>query len=138
MDEEDFRGADHVDDQRLGPERFHELARMENRHEYQFHCGGKARPMSARDEGADEEKHQYVGRYVKDGTCRADPEHETADGGGVPLWRLAEEIHVNVVPRDGDAGNVVDEVQHQNVNGQHRQEGQERRGRKHGEHIAEV
>ena len=30
MDEGDFRGVDHMDDQRLRPERFHEPARVKN------------------------------------------------------------------------------------------------------------
>ena len=46
MDERDFRGADHVDDKCLRPERFHEPARVKNDQqgqERQANCAGMSR-----------------------------------------------------------------------------------------------
>src|SRR5207245_4316273 len=74
---------------------------------------------------------QVESQEVEHRTDRSDEEHEVTDDAQVPaLWTI-EIGAINVVARDRDLGQVVQEVVQQNLRRKHRQKRQEDRRRRH-------
>ncbi len=82
--------------------------------------------------------HQREAGQVEDRADRPEEHHEAADVRRVPLQWPAYQLLVHVVERNGDLRDVVQQVLHQQLQRQHRQERQEGGGHQHREHIAEV
>src|SRR4029453_5122534 len=78
------------------------------------------------------------GEKVIEGANGANTEHEVANDADIPALRGTHETGVHVVGRDGDLGQVIEEVVEQDLQGEHRQEGQEQDSTGHAEHIAKV
>ncbi len=86
----------------------------------------------------DYEVHYQISYDVKYGAGRPNPQHEFADGRSIPFPRFFQKFCVYIVPRNCSAGDVIDQVQQNQVDGSHRQERQECRCCQYGEHIPEV
>src|SRR5665647_2118740 len=120
-----FRCAYHVNDKRLRPQAFHKPSRVKQ--------AGKQSVVdtfrtirSAVYCRAYYKKHDNVGSEVKYRTCGTKPDHKTADGGGVPFARHLKIILIHVVPWNGNAGNVVNQVEEKYLNRLHWQERKKR------------
>src|SRR5208337_1218760 len=86
-----------------------------------------------------EEMQQHIeSEKVEEGTDRSDEHHEIADQTDVPMLRLLEVSLVDVVRGNGELADVVKKVIEQDLRGQHRQERQEERSRRHAEYISKV
>ena len=75
---------------------------------------------------------------IEDGTYGANEYHEAGNAACIPFARMFEKIRVNIVPRDRHLRNVVQQVLHQQLNWQHRQERQKDAGDQNTKHIAEI
>ena len=114
-------GANDEDHQHLSRQRFDEPAGLEQRLVRVQH------------------REQHVeSEEIEQRTDRPDDPHEVADEGHVPGLRAANLLRVDVVERDRHFGKIVEHVVEQDLRRQHRQEGQEYRGGRHAEHVAEV
>ena len=127
-----------MDDERLREHGFDEPTRPEQRLEAGARRGIRRGISRADKSGAEYEVQQQIGRDVQNRADRPEREHEPHDGAGFPYRGLLQALLLRVVPRDGGAGEVIDEVQQDKLNGQHGEEGQKRARREHGEHIAEI
>ena len=87
---------------------------------------------------AEHKVHENIRCEVEDRAGGSDPDHKAAHAGSIPFPGFGNEFLVHVIPWDGGAGEVVDEIQENEVDAHHGQEGQQRRGCQHREHIAEV
>src|SRR5208337_2338149 len=86
-----------------------------------------------------EEMQQHIeSQKVEDGTDRPDEHHEIADQTDIPALGLFEVRLVNIVRGNGELAYVIKKVIQQDLRGQHGQERQEERGRRHAEHISKV
>ncbi|CAN3997986.1 Phosphoadenosine phosphosulphate reductase domain-containing protein, partial [Dysosmobacter welbionis] len=88
--------------------------------------------------GAEYKIHENIGCKVEDGAGRSNPNHKTAYTGSIPFPGLCDKFFVHVIPGNRSTGQVVDQVQKNQMHAHHRQEGQQRGGRQYREHIAEV
>ena len=88
--------------------------------------------------GREHPPHQGEGGQVEDRTDRPEAQHEAANVAGVPFQGGRHQILVDTVERDADLREVVEQVLHQQVQRQHRQERQEGAGHQHRQHVAEV
>src|SRR5208337_4536201 len=85
------------------------------------------------------EMQQHIeSQKVEGGTDRSDEHHEIADQIDIPALRLFEVSLVNIVRGNGELAYVIKKVVQQDLRGQHRQERQEERSRRHAEHISKV
>jgi hypothetical protein len=75
---------------------------------------------------------------VKKGTDRPYHDHEVTDECHVPVSRATQIVSVHAVQRDRNLGNVIKKVVQQDLQRQHRQEGQEECSAGHAEHVAEI
>ena len=88
--------------------------------------------------GTDHEVHNQISYDVKYGAGRPNPQHEFADGRGIPFPRFFQKFCIYIIPRNCSAGDIVDQVQQNQMDGSHRQERQECRCCQYGEHVPEV
>ena len=114
-------GADREDDQRLCGKRFHEPAGAEL---------DRA--------GVQHTQHQPECQEVEQRADRTERQHEPADECDVPMRRRVQLFVVDAVGGDRQLRGVVEQVVQQDLAGQHRQERQQRRGRRRAEHVAEI
>ena len=148
LEEGQLGGSDHMDDQGLTPHGFHKPARLKEADIFRLHqrqlraaeMGGQVVKEHAPGDkhGTKDEIHKKVGGKVKDGAGGPDPEHEITHAGGIPLPGLSDKFLVHIVPGNGSAGQVVNQVEENEMYAHHGQEGQQRRGSQDREHIAEV
>src|SRR5208337_3473306 len=86
-----------------------------------------------------EEMQQHIeGQKVEDRTDRSDENHEIADQTDIPALRLLEIRLINIVRWNGELGHIIKKIVQQDLRGQHRQERQKERSRRHADHIAKV
>ena len=125
LEKRDLLGPDHVHDQRLRQQSLDEPGRLEQ-------------GLVLRRVGAEDVPHQRKRRDVKDRADRAKIHHEAAGVGRIPALRLLQEFIIDVVERDRNLRHVVQQVLHQQMQRQHRQEGQKRTRDQHRKYIAEI
>lgn len=148
LDEWQLWGADHVDDQRLAPHGLYEPSGLEHPDVLCLHQGKLGSTVMSRqiieqhaaghEQRAEHKVHENIRCEVEDRAGGSDPDHKAAHAGSIPFPGFGNEFLVHVIPWDGGAGEVVDEIQENEVDAHHGQEGQQRRGCQHREHIAEV
>lgn len=148
LDERELRGPKHMDDQRLAPHGLDEPSGLEQCDVGKLHLLQLGTRVDARqvieqhavahEDRAEHEVHEDVGHEVEDGAGGADPQHELAHAGGVPLAGHADELLVHVIPWDGQAAAVVDEVQQEQMDAHHGQERQQGGRCQDTEHVSEV
>ena len=148
LDKGQLRSTDHVNDQCLAPHGFHEPSSLEHPDILRLHSRKlRSAVMSGQiveqnttghEHGAEYKIHENVGCKVEDGAGRSDPNHKTAYTGSIPFPGLCDKFLVHVIPGNRGTGQVVDQVQKNQMHAHHRQEGQQSGGRQHREHIAEV
>ena len=83
-------------------------------------------------------EHGEKRRIVEDRADRPDEDHELKNIADVPFARDREIILIDIVRRNGGLREIVEQIVGEDLNGQHRQKGQEDAGAEHAEHIAEV
>ena len=84
-------------------------------------------------ERAEYKVHENVSGKVKDGAGWSDPDHKTAYTGGIPFPWFGNKFFIYIVPWDCRTGQVVDQVQENQMDAHHGQERQECRCRQHRE-----
>ena len=95
LDKRDLVGADDVDDERLGEQRFHEPA------------GVKQRWVVP---ALEHDQHDEEGHVVKDGADGPDDHDEAPQVAKFPLPWLGKPFFVDCVCRDGGVAQIVQEV----------------------------
>ena len=140
LDKRNLFRADHMNHQRLRPDGFDKPAGLEGSHEKRPGCRiAQSRiKLSSGKQRTDDEIHNNVGYDIKHRAGRPDDEHKAADGAGIPGTRLLEKLLVHIVPGDRGAGDIINQVQQQQLQRSHRQERQKSTGSQHGKHVAEV
>src|SRR5450759_2719119 len=112
-----------MDDQRLGEERLHKPARME-----------QDRVVPA----VENVQHHEERQVIEDRADRADKQNKTQDLVNRPMARLGQPLRIHLVGGDGGLREVVQEIVDQHLDRQHGKERQERAGPDDAEHVAEV
>src|SRR5450631_844854 len=123
LQKRDLRGADDVDDERLRQQGFDKPAGLEQR---------RVIPT------VEDIEHGEESRIVEDRADRSDEDHEFENIADVPFARNREILLVDIVRGDGGLREIIEQIVGEDLNGQHRQEGQEDAGAEHAEHIAEI
>ncbi|MCY1230899.1 hypothetical protein D9M69_386740 [compost metagenome] len=88
--------------------------------------------------GMKDRQHHVEGEEVEDRADRADNQHEIADEIHVPVAGMDQVIIIYPVQWNGQFGYVVKEIVEQDLHRQHREEGENKRGAGHAEHVAEI
>ena len=73
--------------------------------------------------------HENVGCKVENGAGGSNPNHKTAYTGGIPFPGLCDKFLIHVIPRNRGTGQVVNQIQENQMHAHHRQEGQQCRSR---------
>ena len=146
LNERNEIGANDVDDERLGHERFDKPASVKQRGRVGLFRAGAI--CEARGEfcrwhevemvAFENEPHHGVGRVVENRTDRADADDEFCDLADVPRPRLGDLLRADVVGRNRHLREVVEQIVREHLNGRHRHEGKPGAGADHAEHVSEI
>ena len=93
---------------------------------------------SAAQHGAEDIVEEQEGCYVEQRADGTEGQHEPPQCFPRPVPRRESFLIVHIVPRQDDAQHIVQQIQQQQLQGGHGQEGQKRAGADDGENIAEV
>lgn len=85
-------------------------------------------------DGEEEEERQEV-EY---GADRSESDHEVPDEFYVPVFRFLDILLIDIIRRQRDLREIIEEVIEQYLARQHRQERQEHDGADHAEHVSEI
>ena len=87
---------------------------------------------------ADNKIHQQESQDIKDGTHRPYDQHEPPQVRSIPGAGSFQEFLIHVVPRDSRTGDIIDQVQQNQLDGSHGKERKKRTGRQNGKHISKI
>jgi len=123
-----------VNDQRLAPHRFHEPSGLEHSDilllkRCQFctaEMGGQIIEQHAvgYEQRAKYKVHENIGCKIEDGAGWPNPDHKTSNTGSIPFTWFGDELLIHIVPWNCRAGQVINQVQENQVHAHHRQEAQ--------------
>ena len=125
LEEGHLRRADRVDDEGLRDDAEHEPAVLEE--------AGLGDVIELEDVPENQEAQD-----VEDGTEQSEDDHELLDARDVPLFGFLDAFVFDVVEGHAELGEIVEDVLHQDVDGQQGQKGEENARDQDREHVSEV
>ena len=94
--------------------------------------------MAADNGRTNDEIHQCIGQNIENRTCRTDPKHKFADTGSIPFSGLGQKLFVHIIPGNRRTGDIVNQIQQNQMYRRHRQEGQKSTGDQNRKNITKI